>query len=296
MASSSRAVKGRMLVNEPMAKYTSWRIGGPAERMYIPRDKADLVAFIQALPADEPVFWFGLGSNLLVGDGGIKGTVVNTRNRLKVMRLVDENRVYAEAGAPCALVARFCCDAGLVGAEFLAGIPGTLGGALKMNAGAFGGETWRIVEQVETINGRGEVRLRPKQDFQTAYRSVRGFPDEWFLASWLRLEPGDGAEGQRRIKALLERRNATQPTNKPSCGSVFKNPPGDFAGRLIEACGLKGLTIGGAQVSDKHANFIVNLGGASAADVEMLIETIQDRVFNTFGVELQTEVCRVGEP
>ena len=141
----SHAYKGTLLNNEPLAKYTSWRVGGPAQRMYIPENKADLIDFVVGLPKDEPVYWIGLGSNLLVRDGGIRGTVINTRSRLKEMRLIDTNRVYVEVGVPCAHVARFCSDLGLTGAEFLAGIPGTMGGALKMNAGAFGGETWQIV-------------------------------------------------------------------------------------------------------------------------------------------------------
>ena len=288
-------LKGILLQDEPLAKYTSWRVGGPAKRMYIPEDKADLIQFIAGLPAGEPLFWIGMGSNLLIGDGGIKGTVINTRNRLKEMRMTATETVYVESGVPCAHVARFCSDLSLTGAEFLAGIPGTMGGALKMNAGAFGGETWNIVDSVELINLRGEVIERGKQAFKIAYRSVTGLGDEWFLSARLKLAKGDSQTSQRQIKDLLEKRNATQPTNKPTCGSVFKNPPGDYAARLIEACGLKGYQIGGAIVSEKHANFIVNLGDASARDIEMLISHIQAQVYAQFGIHMQTEVCRVGE-
>jgi UDP-N-acetylmuramate dehydrogenase len=288
-------LRGTLLENEPLAKYTSWRVGGPARHMYIPDDKIDLVEFIAGLPDGEQLFWIGLGSNLLVRDGGINGTVINTRNRLKEMRLIDSDCVYVEAGVPCAHVARFCSDLGLTGAEFLAGIPGTMGGALKMNAGAFGGETWSIVEQVEMINHKGQVNLRSNQAFEVSYRSVKGLNDEWFLSARLKLSKGDSEASQSHIKALLEKRNATQPTNKPTCGSVFKNPPGDYAARLIEACGLKGSQIGGAIVSEKHANFIVNLGNATARDIEMLIDRIQLQVEAQFGVKLQTEVCRIGE-
>jgi UDP-N-acetylmuramate dehydrogenase len=287
--------KGTLLSNEPLAKYTSWRVGGPAQRMYIPENKADLIRFIAELPEDEPLYWLGLGSNLLVRDSGIRGTVINTRNRLKEMYLMDSEQVYVEAGVPCAHVARFCSDLGLTGAEFLAGIPGTMGGALKMNAGAFGGETWSIVDQVETINRNGEVSLRSHSEFEVAYRSVKGLDSEWFLSTQLRLQRGDSHSSQQQIKALLEKRNASQPTNKPTCGSVFKNPPGDYAARLIEACGLKGYRVGGAAVSEKHANFIENQGNATAKDIETLIETIQDKVQTQFGISLQTEVCRVGE-
>jgi UDP-N-acetylmuramate dehydrogenase len=289
------ATKGTLLNNEPLAKYTSWRVGGPAQHLYIPENKADLIEFIANLPAGEPLYWLGLGSNLLVRDGGIRGTVINTRGRLKEMYLADSERVYVEAGVPCAHVARFCADLGLTGAEFLAGIPGTMGGALKMNAGAFGGETWSIVEKVEMINPRGEVINRDHHEFEVAYRSVKGLADEWFLSAQLKLNKGNSEASQQHIKALLEKRNASQPTNKPTCGSVFKNPPGDYAARLIEACGLKGFAIGGAVVSEKHANFIENRGDASSEDIEALIEHIQTQVQTQFGISLQTEVCRVGE-
>lgn len=294
MASATH-YKGVLLSNEPLAKYTSWRVGGPAERMYIPDDKADLIAFIIGLPEGEQLFWIGLGSNLLVRDGGIPGTVINTRSRLKDMKQIDSERIYVESGVPCAHVARFCSDLGLTGAEFLAGIPGTMGGALKMNAGAFGGETWGIVEKVEMINAKGLVMERGKPAFEIAYRSVKGVEDEWFLSAQLKLEKGNIEISQRQIKAFLEKRNASQPTNKPTCGSVFKNPPGDYAARLIEASGLKGFQIGGAAVSEKHANFIVNQGNATAVDIEALIEHIQLQVKVKFGIELETEVCKVGE-
>ncbi|MGR8929765.1 MAG: UDP-N-acetylmuramate dehydrogenase [Gammaproteobacteria bacterium] len=287
--------EGTLLSNEPLAKYTSWRVGGPAQRMYIPKDKVDLIRFVASLPESEPVYWIGLGSNLLVRDGGIRGTVINTRNRLKDMRLIDSERVYVEAGVPCAHVARFCSDLGLTGAEFLAGIPGTMGGALAMNAGAFGGETWQIVDCLEVLNHRGEVIDRNHDEFEVAYRSVKGLHNEWFLSAQLLLSHGDSEASQQHIKALLEKRNASQPTNRPTCGSVFKNPPGDFAARLIESCGLKGYSVGGAMVSEKHANFIENCGNATAVDIETLIEHIQEQVHSRFGIALQTEVCRVGD-
>jgi len=288
-------MKGRLLLDEPLAKYTSWRVGGPADRLYIPRDREDLCEFIKALPESEPVFWMGLGSNLLVRDGGIRGTVINTKGRLKAMKLAEDGSVYVEAGVPCAHVARFCAEQGLIGAEFLAGIPGTMGGALKMNAGAFGGETWAIVKSVETINVLGQVKLRKSQDFTISYRSVKGLEGEWFLAAMLSLQLGDSAASQLKIKWLLDKRAKTQPTNQPSCGSVFKNPEGDYAARLIEQSGLKGYAIGGACVSEKHANFIVNKGHAKAAEIESLIEYVQAEVNLHQGVSLQTEVCMVGE-
>ena len=288
-------MKGRLLSNEKLAKYTSWRVGGPADRLYIPFDRQDLCEFIAGLPDSEPEFWMALGSNLLVRDGGLRGTVINTKGRLKEMKLAEDGSVYVEAGVPCAHVARFCAERGLIGAEFLAGIPGTMGGALKMNAGAFGGETWGIVKQVEMIDAVGKISLRYPGDFKVSYRSVKNFESEWFLSCRLQLQQGDTAASQKKIKGLLENRAKTQPTNQPSCGSVFKNPEGDYAARLIEKTGLKGYAIGGACVSEKHANFIVNTGNATAADIEDLIHYVQNKVQEHQGVELQTEVCMVGE-
>jgi UDP-N-acetylmuramate dehydrogenase len=290
-------IKGRLLENEPLAKHTSWRVGGPAERMYMPFNREDLIAFIRQLPPEEPLFWIGLGSNLLVRDGGIRGTVINTKGRLKELKRLADGAVYVEAGVPCAHVARFCGEQGLCGAEFLAGIPGTMGGALKMNAGAFGGETWEIVQSVEMLSANGEISAHGKESFQISYRSVKGFDadKEWFISALLRLPNGDTAASQQKIRELLDRRGKTQPTHQPSCGSVFKNPPGDHAARLIEQAGLKGYTIGGACVSEKHANFIVNLGNAKAADIEALIAHVRQTVKNNYGIDLQTEVCMVGE-
>ena len=284
-----------MRFNEPLENYTSWRVGGVAERFYQPADKADLIQFVQNLPENEPLFWMGLGSNLLVRDGGIRGTVINTKNRLKVMQCVDDETIYVEAGVPCALVAKFCAEQGWVGAEFLAGIPGTMGGALKMNAGAFGGETWKIVQNIEMLNRRGEVFTKSANEFEISYRHVNLKSNEWFLAVTLKLQRGDTNESQQNIKALLAKRANSQPTNQPSCGSVFKNPTGDYAARLIEAAGLKGFKIGGAQVSEKHANFIINTGNAMAADIEQLMAFVQVQVAQKYGINLQTEVCIVGE-
>jgi UDP-N-acetylmuramate dehydrogenase len=278
----------------PLAPFTSWRIGGPARQLYEPADLDDLARFLATLPPGEPVFWLGLGSNVLVRDGGIPGTVVVTSGLLNGLAALEWGRVRVEAGVACAKVARFAARSGLVGAEFLAGIPGTLGGALAMNAGAFGGETWALVERVETLDRAGRRRERPRADYQPGYRQVRGPSGEWFVAAVLRLEPGDPAAATARIRGLLRRRAETQPLGQPSCGSVFRNPAGDFAGRLIEACGLKGVCVGGACVSDKHANFIVNTGGATAAAVEALMRQVTETVERSHGVHLQPEVRVVG--
>lgn len=289
-----QGLRGELLHDEPLARHTSWRAGGPARAFYTPADLDDLADFLAALPVDEELLWIGLGSNLLVRDGGFPGTVVSTFGGMSGLQMIDERTLRAEAGVACAKVARFMTRHGLTGGEFLAGIPGSMGGALAMNAGAFGGETWQYVAAVETVDRRGERRLRTPADYETGYRHVAGPADEWFVAAQLRFEHGDSAAAQARIKQLLERRAATQPTNQPSCGSVFRNPPGDHAARLIEACGLKGHCIGKACVSEKHANFIINTGGARAADIEALIAHVRATVEREHGVRLIPEVRIVG--
>jgi UDP-N-acetylmuramate dehydrogenase len=289
-------LRGELRLDEPLSRHTSWRVGGPARRLYRPADSADLIVFLQQLEPGEPLLWLGLGSNLLVRDGGFDGTVIATQGCLVEMRREGKRGIRAEAGAACAKLARFAARAGLVGLEFFAGIPGTLGGALAMNAGAFGGETWRRVTRVETVDRSGRVRERLPEEFRIGYREVQGPADEWFLAAHLELEAGDNEAAQTEIRRLLAQRAASQPTGQPSCGSVFRNPEGDYAARLIEAAGLKGERIGGAQVSNKHANFIINTGDASAADIEALVARVQERVEAASGIRLQPEVRVLGEP
>ncbi len=288
-------LRGELRFNESMARHSSWRAGGVAARFYQPADLHDLGRFLHQLDEAEPVVWVGLGSNLLVRDGGIPATVIATAGRLNRLSRLDEDRVRAEAGVTCAKVARFCAAASLEGVEFLAGIPGTLGGALAMNAGAFGGETWDRVASVETLDRSGIHRVRTPDDFRISYRRVVGPSDEWFVAATLRLQRGDREAGQARIRALLRRRAETQPTQQPSCGSVFRNPPGDPAARLIESAGLKGACIGGVCVSSRHANFIVNTGAASAEDIEALIDHVCATVARVHGVDLVREVQIIGE-
>lgn len=294
-AQRSQPVQGVLLQNEPMARHTTWRVGGLAARYYQPAGIDDLAQFLAQVPAEEPLFWVGLGSNLLVRDGGIRGTVIATAGLLNGIEQVDAVTVRAEAGVSCAKVARFCARLGLIGAEFFAGIPGTLGGALAMNAGAFGGETWKLVQAVETLDRAGRRHQRNTSDYQVGYREVAGPADEWFVAATLQLQHGDTEAASARIRELLDRRAATQPTQQPNAGSVFRNPPGDYAARLIESCGLKGRCIGGACVSEKHANFIINTGSATAADIEALIELVAMTVQQQCGVTLQREVHIVGE-
>lgn len=295
-AENLQALRGELRENEPLARYTSWRVGGPADRFYRPADLQDLAFFLSTLRQDEPLLWLGLGSNLLVRDGGVRGTVIALAGALGELDYLPGERVRAEAGVACAKVARFCADGNLTGAEFLAGIPGTMGGALAMNAGAWGGETWICVETVETLDRHGRRHMREAGEYQVGYRSVIAPVEEWFVAVTLKLEPGDGAASRSRIRELLAQRAETQPTGVASCGSVFRNPPGDHAGRLVEAAGLKGHAIGGAQVSEKHANFILNTGTATAADLEALISHVRTRVEACFGVRLEPEVRIVGEP
>ena len=279
---------------EPLARHTVWGIGGFADRYFEPADIDDLAAFLADLPGGEPLQWIGLGSNLLVRDGGVRGTVIST-GRLRAVERIESTKLQAQAGAACPRVARIAARHGLTGCEFLAGIPGSMGGALAMNAGAFGTETWPAVREVETIDVDGERRWRPASDYGFGYRSVDGPGGEWFVSCRLVLEPDTAGRAGSRIRELLARRAATQPTGARSCGSVFRNPPGDYAGRLIEASGLKGHRIGGAVVSDKHANFIINDGRARAADVEALIEEIADEVEKRQGVRLAPEVRIIGE-
>jgi UDP-N-acetylmuramate dehydrogenase len=288
-------LRGTLLQHEPMARHTTWRVGGPADSYYQPADVADLSQFLAQLPAGEPLFWLGLGSNLLVRDGGIRGTVIATSGMLNEMARIDDERVRVESGVACAKVARFCAREGLAGAEFLCGIPGTMGGALAMNAGCFGGETWPLVASVETMDRHGELRTRTPAEYQVAYRHVSGPAGEWFVAATLRLTKGDAEGLLEANKKLLEKRGASQPTQQPNAGSVFRNPEGDFAARLIESAGLKGRCIGKACVSEKHANFIVNLGGATASEIEALIVQVQGEVKQQHSIELQREVHIVGE-
>jgi len=287
-------LQGELRFNEPLAKYTSWRVGGTARQLYRPTDKTDLALFLSQLPVAEPLLWLGLGSNLLVRDGGFAGTVIATAGILQDFN-VKTTLIDAEVGVYCSKLAKQAARAGLAGAAFLAGIPGTLGGALAMNAGCHGTETWSLISQVTTIDRQGQFHHRTPAEFKVSYRHVELPAEEWFVSAILNLKAGDKAHETAEIKSLLKRRNETQPTNQPCAGSVFRNPDNDFAGRLIEVSGLKGLTIGGAAISEKHANFIVNTGDASAADIEALIFLVQQKIELEHGVLLQPEVHIVGE-
>jgi UDP-N-acetylmuramate dehydrogenase len=285
----------RVLHDVSMAKHTSWHVGGPADIFFTPRDTLDLASFLRQLPSEVAPLWIGLGSNLLVRDGGIRGAVISTHGALGSLERLSANRIQAEAGVPCARIAKACVKWGLGPAEFLAGIPGTLGGALAMNAGAWGGEIWRHVAQVDVLDRRGIRHMRTPADYEIGYRSVQGPVDEWFIRARLEFERTPGVNTEV-IRDLLDKRRQTQPIGEWSCGSVFTNPPGAHAAQLIESAGLKGLVIGDASVSDKHANFIINHGRALAADIEALIEQVRRTVARVHGIDLRTEVRIVGVP
>jgi UDP-N-acetylmuramate dehydrogenase len=317
----AEGLRGEMLLDEPMSRHVSWRAGGKAKRVYQPADLADLQAFLRQTPASEPLLAVGLGSNLLVRDGGFDGTVLLLVGALAELRMEGE-LIYAQAGVAGAKLARFAANNELCGAEFFVGIPGTLGGMLAMNAGCYGSETWQKVQRVQVLTRSGELRERTPEEYEIGYRSVQrirdtgyriqgdiqraeGSPescipnlvsqDEFFVGAWLKLEKGDVEQARQDIKALMEKRSASQPLQLPNAGSVFRNPPGNHAAKLIEGCGLKGRRIGGAEVSQKHANFIVNVGSATAADIEGLIEEVRAMVLKHTGIELHPEVRIVGE-
>jgi UDP-N-acetylmuramate dehydrogenase len=294
------ALRGRLMRNAPLARHTTWHVGGNADLLYAPADRDDLAEFLHGIPAAMPVTMLGLGSNVLVRDGGIRGAVVLMHNPGAALAVAD-GLVYADAGVASPKLARFAAVHGCAEAEFLAGIPGTVGGALAMNAGCYGGETWRYVARVETLARSGAFAVRTPGEYRIAYRSVQnadGTPlSQPFTAAWFRFPAGDIATARAQIKTLLAQRIATQPLSLPNAGSVFRNPPGDYAARLIESCGLKGHAIGGARVSERHANFIVNAERlARAADIEHLIVHVQALVRERAGVLLEPEVRILGEP
>lgn len=277
-----------------MSRHTSWRVGGPAELFYKPANLDDLSLFLESLDSDVEIFWFGLGSNLLVRDGGLSGVVIAASGIFTELEKTGEQTVTVGGSVPCTQLARQCIRWGLGPAEFFAGIPGLFGGALAMNAGAHGGETWERVTSVKTIDRHGQVHVRDKDEYCIAYRQVEGPPDEWFVGADLIFD-ADVSPSMGTLKEMLARRRESQPLGQLSCGSVFRNPPGDHAARLIEAAGLKNFRIGDAEVSAKHANFIINRGQASALDIESLIAHVQRTVLHFHDVELHREVHIVGK-
>lgn len=276
-----------ILRNEPMRKHCSLRAGGVAQNFFTPNTIDELSDFLKN--NQQPILMVGLGSNLLVRDTGFMGTAIKL-TRLNQLEFKD-GVINAGAGVTLAKLSRFCESQYLNGAEFLSAIPGSVGGALTMNAGAFGAEIWSFVESVSTINDSGEIFTRYTSEFNIAYRQATPHQtDEIFIGASLRFSQ---TEKQDNIKALLKKRNNSQPVGQPNCGSVFKNPPNYYVAKLIEDSGLKGFCIGGACVSEKHANFIINQDNATTNDIENLIKHIQQTVQSNFDIDLETEVVIV---
>ncbi len=286
--------RGKLLFNESLSRYNTWGVGGNAQCVFHPADLEDLSNFLANTDKDVPITWLGLGSNVLIRDGGIKGVVIVTQTGLKQIRFELES-VYAEAGVACAKLARATVAKKLIGVEFMAGIPGTVGGALAMNAGAFGGQTWPRVKNVEVINRSGQIIKRSSEEYEYGYRHVKQFDAEWFVGASFDLELDQQGKKVISIKELLAQRADTQPIGKKNCGSVFKNPQQGYAANLIEQSGLKGFAIGGACVSTKHANFIINEGGATAEDIEQLMRHVQLTVKQKSNVDLEPEVKFLGD-
>jgi len=288
-------LKGQLLEHEPMSRHTSWRTGGVADYFYTPANKTDLILLLKQLPQQIPIYWVGLGSNLLVRDGGFQGMVIRTSKGLDAIELKSPQQLYVESGVPCAKVARIAARNNLTGVEFLAGVPGSFGGALAMNAGAFGGETWEWVESIECVDRNGQCSNLTSENVKFGYRNVDLPENHWVLGGVLGLEIAESNyNGKDRIRSLLDQRSASQPIQSANAGSVFRNPTGDFAARLIEEAGLKGRTVGDAEISSVHANFIVNRGNATSGDIERLIDIARDRVQQHSGIELDLEVRLIG--
>lgn len=283
--------------NISLKQLNTWRIGGEAEYFIEPETPQQLADFFSKYSDRfSQITWLGLGSNVLISDQGLKGLVIST-TKLKEITLLAPGLVYAQAGVPSAKLAKFCAKNNLAGGAFFSGIPGTIGGALAMNAGAFGSETWPFVQEIEVIDLHGKVTRKSVDNFAYAYRHVTYLSEEpiGFVAGIFKFEPASDVENmQANIRALLKKRNETQPIGTFNCGSVFRNPAGDYAARLIESCGLKGKKIGGALVSTKHANFILNENDATAEDIFSLITHVKNTVFKQTGVTLVPEVKFLG--
>jgi len=291
---------GILKFNEPMSRHTSWRVGGVADQFYLPDSLIDLSCFLRDLSETENIVMVGLGSNLLVRDAGIRGTVICTSGVLSEIFFLDNDSVRIESGVACPKMAKKCADQALTGIEFLSGIPGTIGGALNMNAGALGHEIWEYVSEVEMITRYGDILKRSKNDFNIHYRHVsgKGFKlgvDEWFVSGTFKLDKSDTESSKAKIKKILQHRSATQPTQLANAGSVFRNPDGMFAAKLIEDSGLKGFCIGGACVSEKHANFFINTGTASSKDIESLIDYVSEYIYSQHAVKMIVEIKIIGD-
>jgi UDP-N-acetylmuramate dehydrogenase len=286
-------LRGRLLANQSLAEITWFRVGGPAQAFFMPEDENDLGYFLRNLAVDVPVYVVGAGSNLIVRDGGVPGVVIRLGRGFNEVRIEEGQRVVAGAALLDALVARAARDAGVAGLAFLSGIPGAIGGALRMNGGAYGAETKDVLIEARGLNRQGNLRSYSNAEMGFSYRHCGVPEDVIFTAATFQGRPGTVEEIAAEMAEIKRKREASQPRNRTG-GSTFKNPPGASAWKLVDEAGCRGLTVGGAQVSELHSNFLINLGGATAADIETLGETVRARVKAHSGVELEWEIRRIG--
>ena len=294
-------LRGRLEQQVAMAHHVSWHAGGMASAAYWPADCDDLREFVRRQPADAALLLVGNGSNLLVRDGGFDGTAIFTAGLQKLqIELAPPahgyRQVYAEAGVAATQLAKFAAANGLTGLEFLAGIPGTVGGCVAQNAGCFGSESWDCIDRVNMLNRRGELIQRSHAEFEVGYRRVEPLIEvgEWFAGAWFDLREADGSAAMRTVHEFIAKRRDSQPLDMPNAGRAFRNPQDNFAARLIQLAGMAGARLGGARVSERHPNFVINGGDASASDIERLIDLVAERVQEKFGVRLQCDVRIVG--
>ena len=289
-------LRGRLLANQPLAPLTWFRVGGPAQLLFTPADEDDLAAFLARLPADIPVTVIGLGSNLIVRDGGVEGVVIRLARGFSDIMVEEGHRLRTGTAVPDVKLARAAADAGIDGLAFYRGIPGGIGGALRMNAGAHHGETRDRLVEARAVDRQGRVHVLANADFGFSYRHSSVPADFIFTGALFQGEPGDPADILAEMERITQAREASQPIREKTGGSTFKNPPGHKAWQLVDAAGCRGLTRGGAQVSQMHCNFLINTGSATAADIEALGEEVRRRVKAGSGVELEWEIKRIGIP
>jgi UDP-N-acetylmuramate dehydrogenase len=287
-------LRGRLEPNAPLADLTWFRVGGPAEVLYSPADEDDLGAFLKGTPADIPIYVIGVGSNLLVRDGGVPGVVIRLGRAFMNMALESDSRIRAGTAALDVRVARFAAENSIDALTFLRGIPGTIGGALRMNGGAYGGETKDVLVEARGFNRKGELKVLSNADMKYTYRHCGAPEDMIFTSALLQGKPGNRHEIIAAMDKITASREATQPIKTKTGGSTFKNPPNNKSWQLIDKAGMRGFAIGPAKVSEQHCNFLINEGGATAAQIEELGETIRARVKETSGIELEWEIKRIG--
>jgi UDP-N-acetylmuramate dehydrogenase len=285
-------LRGRLLANQPLGEFTWFRVGGPAQVFFMPEDENDLAYFLRNLSTETPVTVIGAGSNLIVRDGGVPGVVIRLGRGFNDVR-IEEHRVTAGTAMLDVMVARAAQAAGVSGLAFLSGIPGTIGGALRMNGGAYGGETKDVLLETRGVDRQGNLRTFSNGEMGFSYRHCNAPDDVIFTAAVLQGRAGEPEQIAGEMATIKKKREATQPRNRTG-GSTFKNPPGHSAWKLVDEAGCRGLTIGGAQVSELHSNFLINLGNASASDIETLGETVREKVKENSGIDLEWEIKRVG--